>query len=236
MASNDTLYSIWGMYHYDNSLFDGLQLPEGLDRETVIDNILLETAQLEVYYANIEFMKTAISAWSKKKVFSWTKMWQALQAEYNPIENYDRMETWTDTDEEHGTGANNTTMRGTADGATTNNGTTTATGNSTTTNKVNGANLSEGIAIHDQNEEFDSRSGSSNDSGEQHSVTTGTTSGTQSSDLAKTGTHNGRVHGNIGVTTAMQMITEQINLHDKFNIVSIITNDFAKQFCLRVYS
>ena len=96
LASNDTLYSIWGMYQFDNTLFDGLQLPEGLDRETVIDNILLETAQLEVYYSSIPFMKTAIEAWSKKKVFSWSKMWEALQAEYNPIENYDRMEHWTD--------------------------------------------------------------------------------------------------------------------------------------------
>ena len=36
------LLSIMGLYEYDNNLFEGLQLPEGLSREAVINEIMLQ--------------------------------------------------------------------------------------------------------------------------------------------------------------------------------------------------
>ena len=38
--------TIMGMYEWDNTLFDGMSLPDNVPRETMINNILLETAEL----------------------------------------------------------------------------------------------------------------------------------------------------------------------------------------------
>ena len=42
------LLSIMGLYEYDNNIFQGLQVPEGLNREAVINEILLQCAELEI--------------------------------------------------------------------------------------------------------------------------------------------------------------------------------------------
>ena len=41
--------------------------------------------------------------------------------------------------------------------------------------------------------------------------------------------------GNIGETTTQQMITEEIQLRQKFSIYKIIVDEFKYQFCLSVY-
>lgn len=95
--------SIWGMYHYKDGLFDDMFIPTQLDRQTLIDNILLECNEMQILYTNWDFLKSAITAWSKKSVVSWQKIADTLDLEYNPIENYDRMESWTDTARHTGT-------------------------------------------------------------------------------------------------------------------------------------
>lgn len=47
--------------------------------------------------------------------------------------------------------------------------------------------------------------------------------------------HNAHLYGNIGVTTSMQMLTEEIEGREKFNIYSLITESFLNEFCVRVY-
>ena len=49
--------SILGLYHHDNTVLDGLKVPEGLDRDTVINNILMECAELEILFPDADFMK-----------------------------------------------------------------------------------------------------------------------------------------------------------------------------------
>lgn len=48
-------------------------------------------------------------------------------------------------------------------------------------------------------------------------------------------THTGHVHGNIGVTSAQQMIEQELALAEKVNIQHVIVTDFKKRFCLLVY-
>ena len=40
------------MYNYDNTILDLMQIPEALDRQTLIDNLLMESAELEILYSN----------------------------------------------------------------------------------------------------------------------------------------------------------------------------------------
>ncbi len=83
------LLSIMGLYEYDNTLFQGLQLPEGLNQEAVINEILLQCAELEIVYPDINIMKLAITTWSIANQYTWQKLYDTMVVEYNPIWNVD---------------------------------------------------------------------------------------------------------------------------------------------------
>lgn len=80
-----------------DNLFKEMVLPEGLDIETLTDTIILNGAEFEVLYSNPKFFQDAIGNWSKKWYRTIDKWVKALSVEYSPLENYDRIEEWTDT-------------------------------------------------------------------------------------------------------------------------------------------
>lgn len=88
--------SILGLYNYDNSIFDLFVVPDGMNKELIINNILLECAEMEIIYPEPDIMKNAIGLWSNKQLESWERMYKAMQLEYDPIYNYDRFEEWLD--------------------------------------------------------------------------------------------------------------------------------------------
>ena len=88
--------SILGLYNYDNSIFNLFVVPDGMDKELIINNILLECAEMEIIYPEPDIMKNAIGLWSNKQLESWERMYKAMQLEYDPIYNYDRFEEWFD--------------------------------------------------------------------------------------------------------------------------------------------
>ena len=94
--------SILGLYQYNKQLFDGLRLPEGVDRETLVNNLLAETAEFEVLYPDAEFMANMIMAWSEKELPVWEKLESTMHYDYDPISNFDRHEESTDTSESLG--------------------------------------------------------------------------------------------------------------------------------------
>ena len=83
------LLSIMGLYEYDNTLFQGLQVPEGISKEHVINEILLQCAELEVLYPELSIMKLAITTWSVANQYTWQKLYDTMVVEYNPIWNVD---------------------------------------------------------------------------------------------------------------------------------------------------
>ena len=85
-----------GLYNWDNTIFDLMVIPNALDRNTLIDNLLLETAELELLYPNPVTLKHAIGMWSAKELDVWNRLYKTTQYIYNPIENYDKIETGTE--------------------------------------------------------------------------------------------------------------------------------------------
>ena len=90
--------SIMGMYETDPTIFDGLELPVYIDsnkvihklnRNDVINNIVLQCAELEVVYPSIELMKFAIGVWSASNQDAWNKLYASQLVKYNPIWNVD---------------------------------------------------------------------------------------------------------------------------------------------------
>lgn len=107
--------SLLGLYQYNKSVFDGFKLPEGVDREMLINNLLAETAEFEVIYPNAEFMANMIAVWSQKELPVWEKLEKTLHYKYDPISNYDRTEEWTDVNS--GTVRNSSNSNGKSAGA-----------------------------------------------------------------------------------------------------------------------
>lgn len=97
--------SIMALYGWDNTLFDLLTLPEGLNKETLVNNICAQLAELEIIYPNPEVMKNLIGVWSTACQYEWNKLYQTMLLEYNPIDNYDRTETRTLTSQGSGNSA-----------------------------------------------------------------------------------------------------------------------------------
>ena len=88
------------MNAYNNDLFGLLNLPPGIDKDTLVNNIMLRGGEFEVVYSNPDFYKSAIGLWSNKHYRTFEKWINALSIDYNPLENYDRMEEWTDDEKE----------------------------------------------------------------------------------------------------------------------------------------
>ena len=81
--------SILGLYRWNPDVFKNMALPEGVDGEILTWKILEDCAELEVLYSDPDYMQASIAKWSAAMLPSWTKMQEALTAEYNPIWNKD---------------------------------------------------------------------------------------------------------------------------------------------------
>lgn len=91
------MISILALYNFDDTIFSQMELPEDTDRQTIIDKILIDNAELSMVYTEPETVKMLIGNWSKIHSPNWARIAEALAAEYDPISNYDRHELWTDT-------------------------------------------------------------------------------------------------------------------------------------------
>lgn len=89
--------TLYGMYQYDPTLFDGVILPEGMDKTLMINQIIRQSGDLFPYYQVPPEVKSAITEWFTRRKDNFAKLWQGFTAEYNPIENYDRQEDSTET-------------------------------------------------------------------------------------------------------------------------------------------
>lgn len=223
-----SLLTVEGLYNYDNTLFDGFNVPDGLVKQIAIDAILMRTRELEILYPDFTYMKNRITIWSNKYQVNWKKLYDTTVFEYNPIENYDRVEEWTDTDDETTTSARDNTRN-------TNN-----TVKSTRTNEI-----SNNVNVTDQNTAFNAgladhakqiTDGDTTENGTITNTETGKDTENENVNGGRTGRHTrtGREHGNIGVTTSQQMIQSERDLV-VFNLYDVIAESFIENFCLMVY-
>ena len=96
--------SVLGLYQYDPTIFDPMELPDQVDKTTMISTILSECAEMECVLPDANVFKTVIHYWSKKNSAQWQKMMDALDAEYNPLYNKDAYFEDLETRDLHSTG------------------------------------------------------------------------------------------------------------------------------------
>ena len=94
--------TLFGMYDWlkteNVDMFDAFKfLPSDIDTDTLTGIILTEGGEFEPLYANPYMMKDQVQMFVTSHLRTFTKWVDALNIEYNPLENYDRMEEWNDT-------------------------------------------------------------------------------------------------------------------------------------------
>ncbi len=279
-----------GLYNYertfDRDLFVNLSLPEGYDKPTFINSLLLEHGEKCVLYTDPDFFKQAIGMWSSKYALELERIHQALTVEYNPIWNYDRSEEWSD----EGTGKTSSETDSnrkdiSETGAKHEGESTTNAGHKAqdqqnyddvTTNDydVTTSNITDGTIEHevsaDNSGTYQPEWKETKDLGSQKTENDGTISkhveGTtqnlvestnsktteESKDNSKTvnagadnsktvGTsadksrHSGHLWGNIGVTTAAQMVSEVVEQRFKISLYGTATRMFANELLIGIW-
>lgn len=228
-----------GLYNYNPKLLDELVLPEAIEdkRGDLIDNLLLETAELEVLYTDPDFMQKAIGIWSKKQSPIWDELYKTTQYEYNPIWNKDGViveehdlatteDVVTNVDREDKLQDKNT--RNFEDKETRDL-------SDVSDRDVFGFNSS-AAAPAEKNTVKGTGTDTFNHSGTDTVDHTGTQDidTTVDRDTTDTGTITRTEQGNIGLTSTQQLIQEQREVV-KFNILDYIINEFRDRFCLKVY-
>lgn len=183
-----------GLFQYDNSLFDNLELPSELTKDTCIQVLLEKCGEFPLLYPDFDYMKYAIGVFSKKWEWTLNKWAKAINIEYDPLYNFDRHEIYTDTSK---TKAESNT-------------------NATSLNEVSAFN------------DIDSATPNMKPTSKATSEAGGTNKG------EGTNTHEGRLYGNIGVTTSQQMLQSELDL-GYWNIYNEIANLFSTEYCIRIY-
>ena len=90
--SKITLIGIENYLNPDHSVFETMQLPEGIDKDTLIGAIILRCQEFELLYSDPDFLTTAVNVWSRKNYRTFDKWVKALEISYDPLCNYDRTE------------------------------------------------------------------------------------------------------------------------------------------------
>lgn len=200
------------------------------------------------------YMHESICAYAAHRLPEWEKMYLALQTEYNPLENYDRIEDTTETLTKEGTeetaktGSESNEKTGTeavekqGSEIDTPNGTETV----TTNENFNGYNSSQSVPVSDSTattsftnrnntRSFNQRKDVQSFQNRKDTLSFTDRKDTLSFDeRTDTRTIDGHIHGNIGVTTSQQMLESELQLR-LYDLTTVIYKELADHFLLSVY-
>lgn len=192
------ILSILGLYDYDPTIFDGLQLPTAADitdeadkvadpwipnKQAFIEYLCMECAELELVYPSAPTLSKMISVWSRARQPVWKALYNTLLYKYNPIWNKDGIVSETHT----GTGSDLLTRNLTGNELETRDltGSDNETRNLQTVDSGTSSSTSSGTTAHNVTG-FDSNAYSP----DTQDTTSGTTQGTTGNTRTETGTDN----------------------------------------------
>ena len=201
-----------GLYTYSPALFEQLEVPDNdptktynIDRDTLIANILERGGDFPVLYPNWDFMRYMIGVWSKNCAYMFKTLLDTMNADFNPIENYDRHSEIT----RQGSGTSSNTSAGESS-------------NSSTGQDVNSQTAFNSDTFKDARRSTTTGSGTSTDNA------------TSQSSGSTIETVQEYIHGNIGVRSGQELVEQSRNMA-MFKIYDVIANDFINRFCIKIY-
>jgi hypothetical protein len=168
--------NIIDIYGYD-VIFSGVQVPDGIDTETLINSIIDKCGTSEPLYTDMPLLEQKITVWFKKYRHSFERLYRAYMADYNAIHNYDRYE---EIDNDNNRKASDLLKVSPYD----------------TDRFINDSNT-------DRTENINNK-------------------------------HRAHIYGNIGVTTAPQMLREELNIVPALNFYNVVSDLFYDEFFIKV--
>lgn len=172
---------IRALIDYDSTIFDDLVLPDGVDAQAVVDHIIMKYGDAPLYAPDAAVIKYYIKEWSTRRLALWERYKDAAEAQYNPLENYDREED-------------------------------------VTTDYTPGAAYENLISADNSTGYQADRKTQPVGSGYDRTVI------------------DGRIHGNIGVTTSQQMLASEFDIIPRLDLIDFIADDWHSEFCLMMYN
>lgn len=213
------------LYKYDSSIFDGAYI-KGVAKEDFIEHFLLSYGDLTPIYQSPSYFSRFVESVGNSLKWSIDHLWEITQLEYNPIENYDRQESWSDngngTFQKGKVTSNQTYKKG--DVSTTYEKSTDST-HSVAAYNADTAQLSDKDVVSDSGSDSQTF-GTDNTNG---TVENGLDSSTSAT------THTGRIHGNIGITTSQQMMQAEIDLSKAYNFLDEVCKLYADRLLIGVW-
>lgn len=175
------------------------------NKEVLLSTIINRASSFCVLYPNPDYFKLMSDNWWLKWKDAFYRWLLALQTDYNPLENYDRQEKWHDDITDDNTVKQSGTVKTGAD--------------NTSTTEKSAFDASTYQPLNKVIDDIDS---------------TDTRDLTDKIDNDRDIDHEGRVHGNIGVTTSQQMLEAELNVR-LHNVYDMMTDCFIKDLLIAVY-
>ena len=241
--SRGILLDIMALYNHDNTLFSAFQVPTSITwvengpdgptthtetipytKQNIVDNILLECAELEVVYPDSDYMKLAIGTWSTKRLYTWQRIADVLYRKYDPFVNINRHEWRTTKEDRLLYDSELRDLKGTND--------------STVTGNVNAFNDSSANGAQRDKVTTDQ---DTSDSGSVNTSHSGTVTTTDSGSVNKsnsgniTTTDDFHIEGDSAIRDAQDIMRLETQERLANDLIEIIIEDFKKRFCLMVY-
>ena len=207
------------LYEEDSTLFAGMEYPEGIGAEDVASLLLLRLGTLETIFTTAAEAKAAFTLWASIQGAPWAKMWEALQEQYQPLENYSMLEQMTGDETIKAYGKSTTRTPNLT--------------NTETPNETRGS--SAGVYGFNSSDAVPDSTGSESRTGTNTVTETGTETVADSGRDVETRNYQLTRSGNIGVTTSQQMLESEMELRTKWNMYEVICAGFRREFCVAVW-
>lgn len=191
---------------YGYSMFDNIVYPQNLDKNVIINTIMDNCAMYTPIYTDINLLTMKINNFFLKYQNTFNKLYDAYSIDYNIIDNYNRKESYTTTDDQN------------------------VTDNAIYSSSTNQTGINSSLVSPDDSNNF------VNDTRLETSDNSKLSSTNNVTNISKnTRSHELHAYGNIGVTTSQQMLESELEIRPKLNIYEIIANFFFKEFVLYTY-
>lgn len=213
-------------------LFDDLKVPDSVSKETVCDQLLFDTLELEVLYADGPTMRRALGVYSETMLPSWTRYATALGLKYDVLASDDRTRTTNHAGTRSGTNNRTNGVKGT----------TTREPNLTTTGQNNGSDSTTRDVTGFDSGALQTAERSTTALGTGNTITS---SGTDTTTTDQTTTDNNTSESHDGYNDTVtekgragrdpqDLIAKELTLAME-NVVHKIVTDIRVNFCLLVY-
>ena len=224
--------NINNLYQYDNTIWDGIavELPEGFDADTM-QSVLMERVGLcTPIYTDPDTFKNITTLWFRSHKWNLAHLLYLAQAEYDPLQNYDRTEIRSSTRNKVNTANTTVTEQNNTESDT------------ETTETPGVVSTKEDTVSPFDSETYkpDTKQTITNDgSNKNQSTNTSDSNGTSTTDAEGTEIEGYedlfRSYGDIGVDTTMDMFRKEVALVKMFNLYDTVAEMFRADMCLRVW-